>query len=49
MAKVVLLGLAGFDPALVQQWLEDLPTLRDLQREGIWGVHAWSFRGVFYL
>ncbi|MBU2498191.1 MAG: alkaline phosphatase family protein [Proteobacteria bacterium] len=37
MAKVALLGLTGFDPGLVEQWLEDLPNLRGLQQEGIWG------------
>ena len=37
MSKVVVLGLDGFNPELVETWLEDLPTLKKLQQKGIWG------------
>ena len=37
MSKVVVLGLDGFNPELVKGWLDDLPNLKKLQQEGIWG------------
>jgi len=37
VSKVVVLGLSGFNPELVEGWLEDLPNLRKMQEEGIWG------------
>jgi len=37
MSKMVVLGLSGFNPELVEGWLEDLPNLRKMQEEGIWG------------
>jgi predicted AlkP superfamily phosphohydrolase/phosphomutase len=37
MSKMVVLGLSGFNPELVEGWLEDLPNLRRMQEEGIWG------------
>jgi len=37
MHKVVVLGLDGFNPRLVERWLEDLPNLKKMQQEGIWG------------
>ena len=36
MSKIVVLGLDGFNPELVERWLEDLPNLKKLQQEGIW-------------
>jgi len=38
VSKVVVLGLDGFSPELVERWLEDLPNLKKLQQQGIWGT-----------
>jgi len=37
MAKIVVLGLDGFNPEFVRQWLDELPNLIAMQREGLWG------------
>jgi predicted AlkP superfamily phosphohydrolase/phosphomutase len=37
MSKAVVLGLAGLRTRLVQRWLDELPQLRAIQGEGIWG------------
>lgn len=37
MSKIVVLGLSGFDSEMVGRWLEDLPHLKRLQKDGIWG------------
>lgn len=37
MAKIVVLGLDGFNPELVKQWSDELPNLMKMQKEGIWG------------
>jgi len=37
MSKVVVLGLDGFNPELVQRWLDELPNFKKMQEEGIWG------------
>jgi predicted AlkP superfamily phosphohydrolase/phosphomutase len=37
MAKIVILGLDGFNPELVKQWSNELPNLMKMQKEGIWG------------
>jgi len=37
VSKMVVLGLSGFNPELVEGWLEDLPNLRKMQEKGIWG------------
>lgn len=37
MPKVVVLGLDGFNPELVEMWADELPNLMQMQAEGIWG------------
>lgn len=37
MAKIVVLGLDGFNPELVKLWSDELPNLMKMQSEGIWG------------
>lgn len=37
MPKIVLLGISGLDPQLVEFWLDDLHEIRRMQEEGIWG------------
>ncbi len=37
MAKIVVLGLDGFNPEFVRQWSNELPNLMKMQKEGIWG------------
>ncbi len=37
MPKVVMLGVDGFNPELVDRWIDDLPNLKRIQKEGIWG------------
>ncbi|GAG38821.1 unnamed protein product, partial [marine sediment metagenome] len=37
MAKIVVLGLDGFNPELIKQWSDELPNLMKMQKEGIWG------------
>jgi predicted AlkP superfamily pyrophosphatase or phosphodiesterase len=32
--KVILLGFDGVDPGLVQEWLDELPSIRRLARDG---------------
>jgi len=37
VAKIVVLGLDGFNPELVEQWSDELPNIIKMQKEGIWG------------
>lgn len=37
MAKVLVLGLDGFNPDFVMKWSNDLPNLISIHKEGIWG------------
>jgi predicted AlkP superfamily phosphohydrolase/phosphomutase len=37
MSRVVVVGLDGFNPDLVRQWKEDLPSLSRIMAEGIYG------------
>jgi predicted AlkP superfamily phosphohydrolase/phosphomutase len=37
MSKIVVLGLDGFSPGLVKEWIDDLPNLKKAEQEGIWG------------
>ena len=37
MPKIVVLGLDGFNPELVNRWINELPNLAKMQEEGIWG------------
>ena len=37
MAKIVVLGLDGFNPELVKLWASELPNLMKMQSEGSWG------------
>jgi predicted AlkP superfamily phosphohydrolase/phosphomutase len=37
MAKIVVLGLDGFNPELVKLWGKELPNLMKMQSEGSWG------------
>lgn len=51
MSKVVVIGLDGFNPDLVDRWIGDLPNLRRMMEEGAYGPikstippitsHAW--------
>jgi len=38
MAKVVVVGLDGFNPELVQKWKEELPNISRIMGEGIYGT-----------
>ncbi|MHC4181923.1 MAG: alkaline phosphatase family protein [Planctomycetota bacterium] len=52
MRKAVVLGIDGLHPTLVNQWLDNLPNLKKLQKGGVWGAlestlppgppHAWT-------
>ena len=42
MSKVVMIGIEGRDPVIVQKNLDRLPTLKGLQEQGIWGSLAGS-------
>jgi len=35
--KIITLGLDGLNPELIEKWLDDLPHLKAMQQEGIWG------------
>jgi len=37
VSKIAVLGLDGFNPELVKLWLDELPSLKRLQQEGVWG------------
>jgi predicted AlkP superfamily phosphohydrolase/phosphomutase len=37
MHKIVVLGVEALNPQMVKQWLDDLPNLKRMQEEGIWG------------
>lgn len=37
MARVVVVGLDGFNPELVQKWRDDLPSLSKIMAGGIFG------------
>ena len=37
MYKIVVLGVDGLNPQRISQWLDDLPSLKKMQQEGIWG------------
>jgi predicted AlkP superfamily phosphohydrolase/phosphomutase len=37
MRKIVVMGLDGFSPKAVRHWLADLPQLKKIHQEGIWG------------
>lgn len=36
--RVIMIGLDGASPALVQRWQDDLPNLSSLIRRGAWGI-----------
>lgn len=38
MRKIVVLGIDGFNPELVQRWINELPNLKEMQQKGMWGV-----------
>jgi len=37
MARMLIVGLDGLNPELIRDWLDDLPNLKRMQQEGIWG------------
>jgi predicted AlkP superfamily phosphohydrolase/phosphomutase len=37
MAKVVVVGLDGLNPELVDRWIDELPNMARMQSDGIWG------------
>ena len=37
MSKIVVLGLDGLNPELVKRFSDELPNLKKMQQEGIWG------------
>ncbi|NIO04098.1 MAG: hypothetical protein GTN74_05635 [Proteobacteria bacterium] len=37
MHRMIVLGVDGLNPDTVKQWLDDLPHLKKMQKEGIWG------------
>jgi len=47
--KIVMLGLNGFNPKLVEQWSNELPNLIKIQKGGIWGEFWILWDLGFYL
>jgi len=37
MSKIIVLGLDGFSPELVERWSGELPNLTKMQQDGVWG------------
>jgi len=37
MYRAVVLGVDGLNPEMLRRWLDDLPSLKKIQQEGIWG------------
>ncbi len=37
MSKIIVLGLDGFSPELVEKWSSELPNLSKIQQDGVWG------------
>ena len=36
MSKIIVLGLDGLSPELVEKWSDELPNLSKLQQDGVW-------------
>lgn len=51
MRRAVVLGISGLNPDLVQMWIDELPNLKKMRENGVWGrlestipplsPHAW--------
>ncbi len=37
MSKIMVLGISGLDPQLINAWLDDLPAFKKIQSKGVWG------------
>ena len=34
----MILGIDGFDPELIRQWINEMPNLKEMQEKGLWGA-----------